>query len=330
MKIAAVNKSSLKDVDIITHTCLPFSSHFEIDSIRLFIHWSQLIKYDYEFLIALIKAEECSIGYRAKYKGFNILISKKGITITGSISNYFVGHTNTLPYSELRNAIEKLGAELSIDLHEARLFRLDINNNIITDQYINAYTHHLFTHLSRFKRLEQVDGVKFKTNSKELVFYNKSKEIYEKRGVVADNWFRIEFRIIKDVKKYTGLEKMKDLYKIENYHRLLNLFYSHYIKVKKQTVSNTDFKQYKSKKEYANHLMLKGVEAKGGDKDVRREIEQMDSQGMFTNRNHKYRLNRMLDDLLNTNSLTIIHPLAVELNRKFEKFYTSELKNNLN
>ncbi len=317
-------KPLLSEEYIISPTCLPFPSQFDIDTLRLFIHWMNLQDYDYETLKALVNAKEIKKGFKGWYKGFNILISDKGITIIGSFSNYYVGYSNMLLHNDLKNAVERLGVELNLNLHDASLYRVDININFTTDNDVNSYTHHLFTYLSRFKRLEKVDGVTFKTNSKEMICYNKSKEIFEKKGLIVDNRYRIEFRILKNIKKYTGMQKIKDLYEPDNYLKLLAMFRMYYFKIKKQRISDIDFRDLRTGKEYEKHLMLKGIEAKGGDKEVRREIEQLDAQGVFQNRNQKYRLNKKVNDLLNSKSLTSIHPLARELNEKFEEAYNQE------
>lgn len=319
-----VSKLLLSNRNIITPTCLPFSSHFDIDTVRLFVSWLMLLDYDFEFLKTLIDAKETKIGYEGWYKSFRISYSEKGITITGSLSNYYKGYSDTLAHLELKNAIEKLGGELLLNLHLARLYRIDVNFNCITDKSVGNYTNHLFQYLSRFRRLEQADGVRFQTKSLAMEFYNKSKQIYEKKGLQVDDWFRIEFRIKKDVKKYLGICKMEDLYNVEKYHNLLDMFYKYYLSVRKQTVSANDIRLLKNPKEYERHLMLQGIIAKGGGKEVFREIEQLDKQDIFDNRNQKYRLIKKVNLLLAEKNLTVLHPLAIELNNKFEQAYKQE------
>lgn len=313
------------DVHIISHTCLPFSSQFEIDTVRLFIHWLDLQDYDYEYLVHLIDAKESKIGWRGMYRGFTINISNKGITITGSLSNYFKGYADTLAYYELKYAVEKLGSELKLNLHLAKLYRVDVNFNCITDNNVEMYTNDLFTCLSRFKRLEQEEGVRFQTKSLAIEFYNKSKQLLEKKGIEMKDWYRIEFKVKKDVARYTGMRKVEDLYAVENYNKLLGLFYKYYQEVKKQTVTDIHLKEIMTTREYANYLMLKGVEGIGGDKEVYREIEQLDREGRFSNRNQKYRLIKKVKVITSESYMTQIHPLAKELDEKFEKFYRNEL-----
>lgn len=315
----------LSDVDIISHTCLPFSSQFEIDTVRLFIHWLGLQDYDYEYLINLIDAKESKKGWKGFYKGFTIEILFKGIKITGSLSNYFKGYADTLAYSELRYVVEKLSSELRLNLHLAKLYRVDINFNCITNNNVEMYTNNLFTRLSRFKRLELEDGVRFQTKSLAIEFYNKSKQLLEKKGIKIDDWYRIEFKVKRNVLKYTGMRKLEDLYLAENYNNLLGLFYKYFRAIKKQTISDIHLKEIMTAREYANYLMLKGIEAKGGNKKVYREIEQLDSEGRFNNRNQKYRLTKKVDKITSESNMTKIHPLAKELDEKFEKYYQNEL-----
>jgi len=323
--LGGVNKP-FSNVNIITHTCPPFSSQFEIDTIRLFIHWVFLTEYEYDFLISLVKAEKTNRGYKGRYNGFSILISDKGITITGSLSNYCKGHTDTLPHSELQEAAEKLGKELKLNLHNAKLYRVDINMNFLTANDASCYTNNLFIILSRFKRLEKDDGVLFKTNSKSIIFYNKSREIAEKgNSSKGSNWYRCEFRIMSGVKKETGMGLLKDLYEPRNYLKLLNIFRDYYLKIKKQTVSTQDLSKLKNVKEYKNLLMLKGIEQKGGEKEIFREIEQLDRKNVFDNRKQKSRLKTAITELTNSKELSQLHPLVMELDKKFEEAYLGEI-----
>ena len=322
----AVNSKILKsDENIISQTCTQFTSPFEIDTVRLFIHHSRLNYYDYNSLLALIDAKENSKGYEGRYKGFYIKVAEKGITMIGSFSNYYVGKNKVLPYFELRNAVERLGKELSLNLHKASLYRIDVNYNLITDKPINNYTHHLFTYLSKFERLEQSDGVIFKTTSKSIRFYNKTNELLNKNHKSVDNWYRIEYRILKNVKKNVEMKLMEDLYSFKKYKLLLNQFKNYFTKIKKQVIIKSDYTEFKTVKEFEKFIMLVGIFQLGGESSIRRMVEQLDKQKIFSNRKQKYRIVSKINDLLCTENITETNPLALELVEKFNFAYKQEI-----
>jgi len=322
---------AIKDVNIISPTYNQLLSQFEFDTVRIFIHWSNLENYDLKYLKKLTNAQNIinryntSDKYKGNYKGFTILIANKGITIVGSFSNYYLGYQKFLPHSKLKDAVGKLSFELNLDLANAKLYRVDVNFNIITDKKTEKYTNNLFLDLPRFKRIEQDDGVKFRTGSKELVFYNKSLELFEKRGIKAEKLYRIEFRILKNVKKHTGLIYLKDLYNVKNYHSILTQFFELFKKMKKQSLANINQSEFNSVKAFQNHLLALGIISFGGEKEIFRTIEQFDRNKIFKNRNQKSRLRKNMKSLIDNTYQKKLNPLVREISDKFEKAYNSQI-----
>lgn len=308
--------------NIISQTYTTFSSTFEPDTLRIYLHNSYIEdNYDFNLLYELIKAEQKGNRIVGRYRNFKISIdSSQGITLTGSFSNYYVGKTKILPFNKLKDAVSKLSDELGLSLHEARLYRVDVNWNTITDKDVSTYTHHLFIDLPRFKRLEQDKGVTFKTQSKALIFYNKSKELFEKQNKIVKNWFRIEFKLLKNVKKNSGLSKLKELYSFSKFKILVDMLYNYYYKVKKKVVPK-NFYDLKNVKDFLNYLIVKGIENSGGIEAIYKEIEQLDSENKFTSRKQKYRLRLKMKTISENNELTTLHPLVVELNQKINFSY---------
>lgn len=330
----AGKNSSLPPVTILSNTYNHFLSQFEIDTVRLFIPNYELSDKHLKYLLGLINVQQnagTSKGtYRGTYKGFRIRIKYNThlnkhlcrITITGSLSNYFMGYEKSLPYSQIREAVNKLSNELRLNLDEAFLYRVDVNLTFKTDEKVSKYTHHLFTDLSRFKRFEKDDGVIFQTKSKALVFYNKSKQLRDIKEIEVENLYRIEFRILRGVKKEIGVEKLKDLYSIENYFKLLDLFCKYMNQVKLQYIPK-EIKSFKGVKSFIGYIMLKGIEAIGYS-EIYKFIEQLSNEKVFSYANQKYRLRRKITELLSNKQLNRINPLAEEVIQKFLAEYKKE------
>lgn len=329
----AGKNSSLPSKSILTRTYTPYLSQFEFDTLRLCIPNCEISEEHLQYLFELINPkEDCTGKYEGQYKCFNIQVRQNThskidlfkITITGSFSNYYVGRENMLPHHKLKEAVRKLSNELYLNLEEARLFRVDINYTFETEEATERYSHNLFTDLPRFSRFELDTGVAFKSISKALIFYNKSKQLNETKGIDAKNLYRVEFRITKGVKKELGIKTLEDLYGIENYHNVLRLFNKYLIKVKLQGVPK-NMQSFESIKNFKDYLMLCGIEAKGGTSGIYKFVNQLANEKIFSSPKQKYRTRKSLTNLLVNRDLTEIHPLAVEVIGKFTTAYNKEI-----
>lgn len=309
---------------------------FTIDSITLFLSWEKLTDFDFPKFEKLVNAktrrgtyDDWKEGY---YKTFRIKFHKNGgIYIMGSISNYDSGYASILHYKNLRSAIDKLGNKLGLELHSARLYRIDLALNVKTDNPISQYTHRLFTDLSHFKRLEQADGVRFETNKIKIAIYNKTQELFDKRNKVVDSdILRIELRILKGVSEVLGIKEIEiqDLYNPLNYIKLVSIFQKYYQNIKKQTIiKELNDNEKITPSIFSNILKKNSIENTfGSEKDAYRQIEQWDVEGKFKNANDKSRCKKLISDLTNNRAISIPHPLVEEIDQKVKKEFEKEIE----
>ncbi len=307
---------------------------FDIDTIKVHIGWRDLDNYDFKFLhnlvneIITVKSGYYTNWFEGKYKGFKITFFEgKGITISGSFSNYYVGFNNILSPYLLKKAVDKLGLELNLNLHNSELRRCDLAYNEKPYLPVKQYTHHLFTYMTRFDRLEQVDGVRFENKTKTFAIYNKTLQLLEKKGIEIDDCLRFELRLLRNVSQVFGIKKMKlsDLYKPEVYSTLLSLFYKYYSNIQKQTISIDRESEFITPKIFNEILMKFGIEGYGGDKVAYRLIDQLDKEGRFKNAIDKSRCRNTIKKLSSNTNQSTIHPLAQELNLKIEEAFNNEI-----
>lgn len=313
---------------IISGTCNHFPVQFEIDTVGLFLDLDKLGGTDINTLLLKIEAKPFRGGYKGRYKDFTITIYETGVSIYGSFSNYFVGLTRVLSFSDLKDAVGQLEKELNLNLQEAKLNRVDVNWNVCTAKPVEAYNKFLFLDLSRFTRLEMAAGVHFQTGSKVLTIYNKTAQLKAKKIKVEDiplNWLRVEFRIMNSVKKRLGAVYLKDLFIPKNILLLLDQLRKYYYKVQKRTEPLFSTGVVKNQQDYLDMLQRQGCEARGGIDMIFKDIEHMDSRKVFKSRNQKCRLRNKLKELLQKKNVTILNPLVEELNKKFEMDYQNEV-----
>lgn len=310
---------------------------FTIDSINLFVSWEQLTNFDFNNFTELINAKKITNGkYKewseGNYKNFYIKFNEDfGIYIMGSISVFFAGNISLLEYNQLEKAIEKLGYDLSLELHLARLYRVDLALNIITDFPVNHYTYTLFTDLPRFKRLEQDEGVLFKTTETAFSIYNKKQQLIDKKKIeISENLLRLEFRILKNVSKKLLIKKMKirDLYNPATYKLLVSKYLMYYREIKKQTVL-VDLDEMKNitPTSFTNILKRNSIENTfKGEYAAYKFIEQADKEGKFKTANDKSRCKKIIDNFSKDKSISKLHPLVEEINIKVESACDEILK----
>ncbi|MCH4830606.1 hypothetical protein [Flavobacterium columnare] len=297
---------------------------FTIDSINLFKKWNTLENFNFEEFGKKIKAKPMKKrGWkRGYYKKFIIVFNPNyGIYVMGSISNYFIGYNDIMPYKNLIIAIDILSTELGLDLHSARLYRLDLALNIQTKKSISRYTHFLFLDLPRFKRLEQDDGVRFESNKIKIAIYNKTLEVLQKRGmIIENNILRIEFRITKSIADILEIKEMEisDIYDTTVYEKLLRKFEEYYFKIKKQYI-NSDLANLqeitpKILKQALNNNAI--IEKFGSQKEAYRAIEHWQKEGKIKDANIKSRLRKIVSDYSKNEGITQPHPLVLELDKK--------------
>ena len=306
---------------------------FTIDSITLFVSHNDFGVSELEYLSKKLKdlrslkrnkEKGWKVGY---YKNFQVKYHLDyGIYISGSISNYAASYNNILSYSQFPHAIEKLGKELGLSLHTARLYRVDLALNIEVDNTIQQYSHSLFSDLPHFERLEQSDGVRFETDKIRIAIYNKSKEVWKRRNIkIAKDILRIEFRVMKGLPEVLGIKNLRieHLFQPEVYGILLDKFSEYYYKIKKSNVvksleelNNITPKQFG---EYSWVLNMTEVQAY-------RMIEQLGKEGKFKSSQDKSRCRKMVREIFSNLSLVKPHHLVEELDRKVENYLLTEKK----
>jgi hypothetical protein len=314
---------------IISQTLGHNLSQFELDTVRIKVDRCEVTEEYRNYLINLTNSiEKRKNVYEGRYKNFYISFNDFHITLIGSFSNYFVGIDQLLPFDELPKAVSQLSYELGLDLKNARIYRADINFNIFDDLYINNILKYLFVDLSRFKRLEQdYDGVRFQTetNSLALCFYLKTKELIKKGKINPRLWYRIEYRINRDVKRRLGIKYVKDLYDPNNYINLIELLINRYFQVQKQKTSKDLFDNTDSKMKYEDYVFLKGLESIGGLEQSNRDIQQLDKSGYFKYPKKKTRLRSKIKSIAQNNINTATHPVIKNLYDSILGAYEIEL-----
>lgn len=144
-------------------------------------------------------------------KNLKIKVRKNWFTIENSLCKWFLGNNiNTLSREQVRLANEKLSDTFHVNINEAKVTRLDLANSYSMDYPVECYFN-ILGQLNRYKRLEQPNGVTYRTNSKELIFYDKIKELKHNKEMnipETPNLLRYELRCKNSLKKHFNLQEI--------------------------------------------------------------------------------------------------------------------------
>ena len=298
---------------------------FTIDTIGIFAKAELIANFNSQELgLTIIRRGKFKSWEEGYYKNFRIKYHRDyGIYFSGSISNYYKGHTSILQYDELYKAIEKLGNSLGINLHSARLYRVDLALNIETNNPVSQYSNTLFTYLAHFIRLEQDNGVRFETKNKVIAIYNKTKELWEKKQIkIHQQILRIEFRVLKKTFDVFKIKEMKveHLYQSSVYLLLVDTFFKYYQKIKKQHIISAEVNaKYITPTVFKSLLMNKGIELHfQTEEEAYTKIEEWSREGKFKNPMDKSRCKKIITGAFKNPKNTEIHPLVKEINSKVE------------
>tara|TARA_R110002153_G_C13277421_1_gene493791 strand:+ start:707 stop:1630 length:924 start_codon:yes stop_codon:yes gene_type:complete len=262
---------------------------------------------------------------RGKLKNMTVFLNEGSISVSGSLCKYFYGNNcETLSLTNTREALNQISADLSIDVHKARVSRIDFSTNIITDYTPTVYYPYL-GELSKFERSEKPNSIYYNQEAKRLLFYDKIKEAKKKQMDIppqfkGENLLRYELVLNRDVPrflKHNGLYG-KDLASEELYRQLLHLWHSYYKQIQKHS---------KTIKIMANNIKTpKDVETRifnalvrKNPKEVQRFLKELKAQNVFEHKEYYSRLNSKIRNIHKTQ--VVENDLIDELSSKIDGIY---------
>jgi len=170
------------------------------------------------------------VGYLNRKLKVNITNKRVKIQ-NGDLKNYFF----TNPFFDFKRgsfeeAIQKLSDELKLPMHKAKVTRIDIGPTMSMEYDAKSYLPH-FGLTKGYKRLDQDNGITYKSRRDVLCIYHKQNQLLELgRKIPIDkkdrNHLRCELRVKNQIETYFKKEKLvgEDLYNEEFYIKALDLW----------------------------------------------------------------------------------------------------------
>jgi hypothetical protein len=143
-----------------------------------------------------------------EFEGIQVQIREVGVSLWGSIAKFALGNNvETITRNETKLSIERLGDCLHLDIGKAKVTRMDVAGNILTNHKPRMYYRYLGEVPLLQRSDEHPDTLYYKNGRRQLVFYDKGKEAIKenarKYGVILShtNLLRYELRFMKGINR---------------------------------------------------------------------------------------------------------------------------------
>lgn len=168
----------------------------------------------------------------------SITISNSKLKVKGSLCKSYHGNNlNSMTRSQIESHLKNLSKELELPLLDADVTRIDIASCFTVNNKPESYFD-ILGDGGVYKRGKFKDSLYYQTTNKEMVFYNKRKEINSQHKLVKverKNLLRYELRLIDDLTSQFNMAsvKVKDLYEVEFFNNMVELYVNEYKKIYK-------------------------------------------------------------------------------------------------
>jgi hypothetical protein len=239
---------------------------------------------------------------------YQVCISNSGVALLGSLAKYFLpSNVYTLTRATVQQAIEQMSDQLHTDVSAATVLRADVSTVIPTTRPPADY-YSCLGGKARFERVQATpDTLYYSTHSRQLVFYDKTKEAAAKRALVppslADcNLLRYELRFAKQPhKQLKQAEPIQAavLYNPDFYYMLVQQWRNEFETIKKIHRNTTIMENIKTPKDAQNALFARLLQ-QGGQSVIDEYIADLKARKQFSDPKYYSRLKADLNRILQT------------------------------
>jgi len=266
-------------------------------------------------------------GYLKNYK---VNISEHGISLKGSLPKYYISDNfQTLTRSDSKRAIEMMSDELSLPIHQAKVSRIDISQNLLMNHNPKAYYSYLGD-CRYYNRLTQPKSLYYSNGLRQKLFYDKIVEGKSKGLLVPKIWanqnvLRYEMRFTRRLPKQFNLKEVtaSHLFREAFYILLVDKWQEEYEAINKLNSINFNLSNMNSPKDFWKQINLMAIKMIGQEK-IMQEIENLRHQNAFKQAEYYSRVKREVRNLCRTPKMTVSSDLIDELNKKVratKKYY---------
>ncbi|SNS53081.1 hypothetical protein SAMN05421640_0542 [Ekhidna lutea] len=278
-----------------------------VDTIHLWLSEEAVGNYNPTAILPLLEhgaehKRNSIVSFSGSIQNLKVSLLKEGVSVKGSLPKYlFSDNIQTLSRSSLEQSCEKLSDELKMPFSKATISRLDIAQTFLMNHAPETYFNCL-GESKYFERLTQPSSLYYQNTQKQIVFYNKIKEIQKKGIKVPSVWLnqntlRYEYRITKRVSKSLkwAHSNFDDLFTEKNYMDLIDTYLMQYDAIKKNRSVTFNLEHMNSPKDFHNQILSMAYNQLGD--EAFQMIKELKHRKAFKNKEYYSRLKKEIRNL---------------------------------
>lgn len=252
-------------------------------------------------------------------------VSEHGVSITGSLAKFHLGtNLHTLTRSDTKQAFEHLADTLHLPIQKAKVTRIDVGQNIMTDYKPELY-YPYFGQSPCYTRLTQPKSISYQNSYRSKKAYNKIAESKKNRVAIPDVYadkhlmrFEVSYtaRLAKQFNQ--ALITPDTLTDERFYMAMYDRWYNEYESINKVGLTLMDTSKINTPKDYTDQVLRLVVQEKGLEAFLH-HIEIMKEQKVFKHKKYYTDLRNIFKNMVKAQSMAEQPELIQELNKKVEK-----------
>jgi len=274
------------------------------------------------------------LSHTGNYKNMKTQICKNGISITGSLTKFYLGdNVQTLSRQQIKEAIELLSDSFNLDILKAKVTRLDVGFNLIIENRVREYLSllGLCANLIRSENISKDEltvyyrsYAKRANRSKELCFYDK---VMEAKLPISDNLLRYELRFLKRLPQQLGVPEIlgKTLLNDNFYTHLVSLWAENYFDIEKKKFIKLENMDNITKPNEAFNALVALLYSQADPALIEAFLATLKEDKAFADPKYYSRLNKKIRKINSNISLVETNELISELDTKIKVMQESVL-----
>ena len=260
--------------------------------------------------------ETCSWSTVGKLQNMRVRIRAHGLSITGSLSRYFLGNNcEILTRQSVSEAIDCLSDSLHVSVKNAKVYRFDLGYTIPVSSPVECYLRCLGD-CGRYAQNRYKNSVTYMNGRRSLCFYDKRAEMKRRKYEVPpsfgeSNLLRYEVQFKRRLKEQFQQEVTAyRLYDEDFYVRSVSRWAREYSRIRKQRIPR--LMSPTNVKDVINHLAFHGILSYGGEEETIQVLKTALHENIIEKHTF-YRVRRKIQEICYDDALTIKPQEIVEL-----------------
>ncbi len=298
------------------------------DTINIWEGKSQLATLPYLINVSEHLTSSGEVYFTGNLNNYKVTLNPTGLNLKGSIAKFYLDdNIQTLGRQETQKAFEKMEDLLHIKLNKAKVYRLDVGINLLTDKAPESYFKYL-GESAFYNRFQQSKSLYYTNSIRVKAFYNKLKEVKAKGGAIPPiminkEVLRYELRFMKRVtrqlksKQITPSILFDEAFYIAILDRLKNEFET-INKIYMQKINLKKIGRQPTEKDFFNQLLIQKINEMG-QSNVLLLVEEMKREKVFNSPVNYSRIKAKIKELSKLPDLTEPPGELQELNKKLKQ-----------